>query len=268
MEKKELKVFSNDQYKSDYEFAIKFNNFLLQPIGLWPLTSKNSRLERFFSKISVIYSTFVLLFMTVPAWIELILLKDFQTILQKLGPLSFHMTCAVNYCLFMMHQDKIHFCLERVFDDWRDVKSEEDRAIMKKNVETARYLIVMCAAFRYGGAFSFATVFTILQNYALSSENITVRNLPYHGRFIIFNEEASPFYEVVFSIQSLSTFITCSVICGVCSMIFFFVMHICGQLEIVMRLLNNFVDGNSNDEFKIVNRKIGEITEQHIKSLR
>lgn len=78
------------------------------------------------------------------------------------------------------------------------------------------------------------------------------------------NIEKSPWYEIVFIVQFMSGFVLYTITVGACSLAASFVVHVCAQLEIVMRLLDDFVSG----KYAETGDKMKEIVEKHTRALR
>ncbi|KAK2583185.1 hypothetical protein KPH14_009205 [Odynerus spinipes] len=79
-------------------------------------------------------------------------------------------------------------------------------------------------------------------------KNGTIRALACPSYFYIFDEQKTPAYELVFVGQFIAGFAIYTVASGLCGLTTFFVMHACGQLEVLMRMLRDVVKPNNTDE--------------------
>ena len=94
--------------------------------------------------------------------------------------------------------------------------------------------------------------------------NTTVRALPCPSYFVKFNEQASPAYEIVFILQFFAGLITYSVTVGVAGLAAFFVMHVCGQLSVLigkLQCINNMLE----PEDRTITILLADIVEHHIR---
>ena len=262
-----MRIIENEKHKSDYKFAVQLNRWLLKPLGMWPLSPKDSKFERFTSKVYIIFCTFCLAFLTIPGCLRIIEVQDFQKKLRIFGPLSFCVMNSVKYFFYMLHRKEIRLCLESMLTDWCEINNQEEYIIMMRNAKKAKYFISICAAFMFGGGFPFSTVFPLLSKTIRPEDNATVRDLAFPAYFVIFDVHVRPFYDYVYFIQFVACTVTCSMTCAVCSITILFVMHICGQLQIIIALLNDLVRGERR-KFEGVNERMAYIIERHLRTLR
>lgn len=75
--------------------------------------------------------------------------------------------------------------------------------------------------------------------------------------------QRSPRYEIIFFAQFVSSYISCTITVGVCSLAAAYVLHVCAQLEIVMRLLQDFTHGSDAGSVY----KMKEIVDRHTRAL-
>lgn len=260
-------ISENEKQKSDYKFAIQLNWWLLKPLGMWPLSPKDSKFQRFISNVCIICCAFCLAFLTIPGFLQIIEAKDFQMKLRIFGPLSFCSMNTIKYIFYMLHRKKIGVCLKSMFTDWCEIDNLEDHTIMMTNAKKARYFIIICATFMFGGGLPFSTVFPLLSKTIRPDDNATVRDLAFPAYFNQFDAHVRPYYDYVYFLQFLACTVTCSMTCAVSSVTILFVMHICGQLQIIMALLNDLVRGERK-KFDSVDKRISYIIERHLGTLR
>ncbi|XP_011058393.1 PREDICTED: uncharacterized protein LOC105148385 [Acromyrmex echinatior] len=126
---------------------------------------------------------------------------------------------------------------------------------MIKSAKIGRRLVTLCAIFMYGSGLSFRLILPFAKGKIITPQNVTIRPLPCPAYFIFFDVQVSPIYELIFVIQILSGIITYSITTGLCGLAAVFVMHICGQLKILMSLMRNFVKEKWQEK-REVNRKL------------
>lgn len=82
---------------------------------------------------------------------------------------------------------------------------------------------------------------------------------PIYRRF--FHVDQSPTYELMFGAQFVSGFVLYTITIAACSFAASCVVHVCGQLEIVMQMLRDFVRPGSK-------LTISDIVQRHLRALR
>jgi len=191
---------------------------------------------------------------------------DVQKKLRAIGPLSHLCMGGMNYFSLLFRRRDIHRCVEHMRTDWRMITEIEDRQVMFKYAKFGRFVVGLCTIFMHGGVFSH----TILQGATPKFENIgnvsvKVRVLlcPTYSKFIDITK--SPTGEIALTMQLLSCIVVNSVTAGACSLAAVFAMHACGQLNILMRWLDQLDDRKQQD---MVHHQLAIIVEHHLRVLR
>ncbi|EGI63174.1 hypothetical protein G5I_08482 [Acromyrmex echinatior] len=181
-----------------------------------------------------------------------------------LGPLLNCGMGCLKYSLLMYHAREIQSCLKQALHDWRDTVDWKNRKIMLSKAKIGRRFAIISAVFMYVGGLSYRTLVPLSKGRMLTPMNTTVRALACPSYFIKFDEQASPAYEIVFTLQFFAGLITYSVTVGAAGLAAFFVMHICGQLNILIvkfKHLNNIPE----PEDRPVAILLADIVEHQIK---
>ncbi|XP_043488573.1 odorant receptor 22c-like [Polistes fuscatus] len=93
----------------------------------------------------------------------------------------------------------------------------------------------------YGSGLLFRAIIPLTRGKIIINENLTIRPLPCPCYYRFFDPQISPVYEIVYFLQCLSGIITYTITTAVCGLAALFVLHICGQLEILSMLMNRMV---------------------------
>jgi len=93
------------------------------------------------------------------------------------------------------------------------------------------------------------------------------RPLVYPGYDLYFDPQASPAYEIIFGMHCLSAVIQYSVTTAACSLAAIFATHACGQVQILMTLLDDLVDGKRIKD-TTVEKRLSLIAKHHVHVLR
>ncbi|XP_018406388.1 PREDICTED: odorant receptor 13a-like [Cyphomyrmex costatus] len=109
------------------------------------------------------------------------------------------------------------------------------------------------------------TILPFLTHSTIDEQNITVKPIPCPGFDIIFDLHFTPTYVFVFCGQWLASMVLNEITMAVCCLAAMFVAHACGQIEIVMARVKNFVKNAQNNHIK---QHMAIIVKHHMQSLR
>lgn len=253
-------------YLENKEYSIQPIRWLLKPISVWPVRD-SSVAEKFLSAVLLIACIFLIASTLVPCALAIFLdeTKDVEMKLRDFGPLSNWVLASLKYISLLMHVGDIYQCIKHIEMDWRAVTKIEEQEVMLRSAKIGRFFAIFAATFMHSGVFSYGIFRGMtLNEFVVDGDNVTVRSLPFTFYNKILDTTTSPTYEIVFAIQCLSTFVVNSIAVGTCSLTAVFVMHACGQLKILMSLLDNMVDEKRDSS----QRKFAIIVEHHLKILR
>ncbi|XP_077269865.1 odorant receptor 10-like [Temnothorax americanus] len=260
----------NVEYEHDIRYAVQLCRWILNPIGIWHLIhGRSSQSEKLLSLMLILACFFSLCFVLVPA-IPYILLreKDIDIKVKLFGPVGFCLTSAVKYCFLRARVLAIGRCVEHVESDWQIVRHQDHRKMMLRNALIGRRLTTLCVIFLYTGGMSYHTIMPLSSAIANTKTNgsFTSRPLVYPGYDIYFDPQASPAYEIVFFMHCLSAMIQYSATTAACSLAATFATHACGQVQILMTLLDDLVDGKRIKG--TVEKRLSLIAKHHVRVLR
>ncbi|XP_035737319.1 odorant receptor 13a-like isoform X3 [Vespa mandarinia] len=253
----------NKNYKEDIGYTTELCDYLLRTLGIWPFSKKKKECTESLLKLLVILFSYSLLgFFVVPAVLHLILIeKDSGSKLKKLPLIFYNVISIAKYSGLLLQENQIASCLRHVEEDWKSVRIESYRVIMKKKAKLGRRLLLICGILMYSSG-GFNRVFLPLsRGKIVTLQNITIRPLPCSGYYVFFDDQISPNYEIVFCLQCVSGLVTYSITTAICGLAALFVMHACGQLEILVKLIKGIVKKTDNGEDQT--NKLISITVEH-----
>ncbi|KAG8040537.1 hypothetical protein G9C98_002533 [Cotesia typhae] len=258
---------NNNSVEKDIEYAIQVNRWLLSPLGIWPLSSKSNLLKKIIQYLIIIICSLLLIFIIVPgSLLTYVKIKNSAIRIKLTGALSFCVMAIMKYYSLVSGRKNISNCIQHLISDWVQVNSLSNREIMLNYAQLGRFGSIICAIFMYGGGLFYAGILPHVSPSVKNENNVTIRPIAYPSYFLIFDPQQSPAYEIVYSLHCYCAFVMHSVTSAACSLAVVFVMHACGQLDILIAWLNNLVDGNGNTHG--INGRFSEIIEQHTKTLR
>ncbi|XP_014484217.1 PREDICTED: odorant receptor 82a-like [Dinoponera quadriceps] len=262
---KRSKTISTGMQRNDLNYAQQVTRIILRMIGVWPISKTASNAERLAIRLLNVSCYLLFAFILVPGLL-LVFLKerDLKRRVRLLGPLLNCWMSCLKYTLLVYHEKQIRICLEQMRQDWRDIVDGNDRKVMLSKARMGRKLAIFSAAFMYIGGLSYRTLMPLSKGRMLTPMNITVRALACPSYFVKFDEQASPAYEIVFTLQFFAGLITYSVTCGAAGLAAFFIMHVCGQLAVLTGKFQRLND-ISVPEDRAVATLLADIVEHQVK---
>ncbi|KAL6426572.1 hypothetical protein ACFW04_009170 [Cataglyphis niger] len=226
--------------ENHFNYAVQVTRVILRMIGAWPFSRFASNAEKIEIRLQQVVCYFLFAFIFVPGLL-LVFLKehDFKRRVRMMGPLLNCWIGCMKYSLFVYHAKEIQSCLEQTRQDWQSVVKYSDRKMMLSKARIGRKFAIFSAVFMYVGGLSYRTIMPLSKGRMLTPMNTTVRALACPSYFVKFDEQASPAYEIVFTLQFFAGFLTYSMTCGVAGLTAFFIMHVSGQLSVLIDKLQH-----------------------------
>ncbi|XP_011684701.1 PREDICTED: odorant receptor 4-like [Wasmannia auropunctata] len=250
---------------ADFNYAVQVTRLILRAIGAWPIPSYASNVERLATRLQNVICYFLFAFIIVPGLLRVFLKEhEFKRRVRLLAPLLNCWMGCLKYFLLISHAREIQSCLDQARQDWNNTVKETDRQAMLSTARVGRKFAIFSAVFMYVGGLSYRTLVPLSKGKMLTPMNVTVRALACPSYFIKFDGQVSPAYEIVFTLQFFAGLITYSVRVGAAGLAAFFIMHVCGQLRIIMGKLQCLNDmPNPND--RAVAMLLADIVRHQIK---
>lgn len=257
----------NVQYERDVHYAMQLCRWILKPIGIWRLISdRSSQSEKLLSLMLILTCFSGLCFVLVPAGsYTLFREKDINVKVKLFGPIGFCLTSAIKYCFLGARVSAIGRCVKHVESDWRVVRHQDHRNMMLRNALVGRRLTTLCVLFLYSGGMSYHAIMPLFAK-TKTNDSLTIRPLVYPGYDAYFDSQASPTYEIIFTLHCVSAMIQYSATTAACSLAAIFTTHACGQVQILMTLLNDLVDGKRTKG--TVEKRLNLLARHHVRVLR
>ncbi|XP_036147239.1 odorant receptor 4 [Monomorium pharaonis] len=148
--------------------------------------------------------------------------------------------------------------------DWRDTVDWRNRKAMLFKAKIGRKFAIFSAIFMYVGGLSYRTIVPLSKGRMLTPMNTTVRALACPSYFVKFDEQATPAYEIVFTLQFFAGLLTYSITVGAAGLAAFFVLHGCGQLKVLIDKIQRINDILDADDRTVV-MLLADIVEHQIK---
>jgi len=254
-------------YRRNNDYSLQLTRWILKPIGVWPESSTSSTIEKILSKILRLTCHSLIALTVIPSILYILFEeKDIRLKLKAMGPTNHWLMGGMNYCSLLYQRDQIRKSIEHMETDWRMVKRERDQEMMLKNARVGRIIAGVCALIMQGGIFSYnvaratSPILVVIGN-----KTVAIGRLPCPSFNMIVDTRFTPVYEIVFTLQCLSSVVVNSITVGACGLAAVFAMHACGQLDLVMSRLEELIEERQRD---VSQRKLANLVECHLRALR
>ncbi|XP_015179322.1 PREDICTED: odorant receptor 4-like [Polistes dominula] len=262
------KIHLNHNYKADINYSLQVNRWLLKPIGIWPYPRTASIRIKLFSLILFLTCIGILIFSIISCVLNILFEEeDPEVKLKTIAPLSYWSLSLIRYCTLLIRSNDIRRCVDRIEIDWQMINKIEERETMLNCVKTGRFIVCFSAVFMHGGIFAFNIFKGITPVIELvGNVSVSIYRLPYPFYNEIWDTSYTMAHRVILLLQFIVTFIVNSVSVGAVAIAAMFVMHACGQLNIMKLWLESLVD-DIDYKYESTQRKIGVIVVHHLRVL-
>lgn len=251
----------NKNYQQDVKNIFQIIRKILSALGVWPRFDGRRPVCEKIGKVLRISISYILLYCAlVPGALYWIFEKRARARLRVAAILLYGFMTLGKYFNLIIREGQIRRCLKYLEEDWKSVDTVNARNTMLESARTGKRLLTICAVFLYTSGLSLRTLLPLSKGKIVTSQNTTIRPLPYPTYLFSFDVQSTPIYEIVFVMHCLSGVVTISVSTSINGLIIVFVMHACGQLKILIDLINGLVEGQDRDELE-VNKKLAAIVD-------
>ncbi|KAK0173655.1 hypothetical protein PV328_006821 [Microctonus aethiopoides] len=245
--------------------VVEQTRWIFSLLGVWPMIKKNTTTtEKSFSIVIHLICQSFLAFVIIPGIIQLCWReKNINVKVAYFGPLGYGIACNLKYLIIIYRQKAIKNCIEKIEEHWYQIVNEEDLAIMIKNMEMGKRMTTLCGSFMYCGGVLHQIMIPFLPGSIVSiANNSSRRFLIYPVYDIMFNDQVTPVYEIMYIIHIIAGMIVCTITIGSCHLSILFTTHISGQNQIMILKLKNLINTEDIEE-QNVNRRMAEIIKFH-----
>ncbi|XP_043482412.1 odorant receptor 13a-like [Leptopilina heterotoma] len=225
-------------------FSIKLIRFFMQLIGMWP--SKN-KVQILLSNFILFYTIFTMVFATMIEGMDLYYSwGDIKAITFCAPCASVVFSTLGQLATFVYHRNEVlnfNSYTEETF--WKIQYNNRDMIILKKCNQICTFSCIGLTTLLQTIAWHYVTM-PIIES---EGNNVSERTLPFNLWFNIPYKE-TPFYEIIYFLQSIATFSTC--ICCTTFANFLFLINIftAGQFQILQNKLQDSCSVTNNSESK------------------
>ncbi|XP_025989902.2 odorant receptor 43a isoform X2 [Solenopsis invicta] len=234
-----------------------------QTMGLWPegdkLETSNVWLKL---RISIILSLIIFVIVipmiraVIQVWGNMLLVVDN---LRVALPLTISI---IKYVIMLWKRTVLLSIINTIAEDWMAFKSNTERAVMIKQAQTARVIMVIGFVSTIIGCLgAIVPAFFGIQIISVTNRTDQHKTLLF-VTYDLYDTDKSPQYELTFCIHTISLWFATNVYMSVDSFLGLLVLHICGQLKNFRRRLVNMTS------CKNYNKTLNDIVTAHLRMIR
>ncbi|XP_015183121.1 PREDICTED: uncharacterized protein LOC107069909 isoform X2 [Polistes dominula] len=236
------------RFEEDLNYAIGWNRFSLQILGIWPdtkYTESDPTLSKYWF---IVHSFFMFGFITIPQSTYLLMIwGNMELMTEILATANVPITMSCIKLLFARyHLESLRPLLSSFVEDWKRPKSEKERSIMLDNAKKARIISIWCTTL----AHSMTSIYIIprtlmiarMQRDQFEPQNTVV--YPAYFPYDISGTIAfciSCFGQIVAAYSATVSYI------GVDTFITMLVLHVCAQITNLRHTLENLPNEMANN---------------------
>lgn len=228
------------------EYFSRIARYLLKLIAAWPLDENASRSERIYKHcVNVIFFITITPLYTPPVLFMIFKAKLTRLKIKSLTIITLCLSNTFKYILLLKYSNEIRTCVNQTKEDWKDITIQEDYENMIHRGKIGRSLAILSTCLIYMACLLSRLVLPLAQG-SVVLNNVTIKRLPVPSYYVLFDEQKSPAYEIVYFLQVFSGIVLFTIASGAFCLTTYFVMHVCGQLDILMRKIKDIETANSD----------------------
>lgn len=245
-------------------YSLKLVYPLLKILGAWPKSSPSSVLSTIL-KCCLISICYLIQLMVLIPGILYIFLKE-ANLGGKIKMFVPHMngiTQVSKYTILLRQIKEFNIILKEVKRDY-SLATDKNMWIFTTRAYIGHKMMIAIAIAMYSSGVGYRMILPFLKGRILLPDNTTVRLLPCPGYYMFLNEQVTPNYEIIFTIQVLGGFLNYTTLCGTTGITTMLCLHMCSLLEILINKMNDLTCQSDECE-TIVRKKLADIVEYQMK---
>ncbi|NP_001177473.1 odorant receptor 17 [Nasonia vitripennis] len=255
--------------KEGFDVAIQTSRTILRFLGVWPDPKRKE--SWIYSGHFLIPAIVMFYFVNIPQTMMVTKVwGDLNAVLEVLTTSDIPIGIALFKMLGIWYnRDVLGQLVVSMSEDWKSVKSPEERDVMWRNARLSRLLSVTIIGLAEGtivAQFAMVIYFNVLEarQYSLTKDNVTARFRPlYMSAQFFYDAQKSPNYEIHWLFQCSSTIFAASAFSSVDAFFAVLMLHLCGQLNNLREKLKKLPKQISDKGGGSFVEKLSEIVTRH-----
>lgn len=238
-----FQVIQNPHHVKDFKYAFNFNRWLFYILGIWFFDGHYSVKKKILNMIYKIF--FVIAMLTFVASLilgSLYTSENFTELFRGLFIAMISSIATIKHIIFLVDQNQsTYFFVKQINSDWEYI-FDGSRNIMRKYAKRSRAVTKVVVLSLFSCIFLFFLV--PLFKKPVNIDNVLYHELPVMVHYYFFDPRVEPYYYYAYIILLFSDCAAVFTFFSLCQLITF-ILHACGQYEIVSALINNLKLDNS-----------------------
>lgn len=254
-------IHENTSYHEDFEFAFKYNRWLLYSMAVWQ-DVKNPILKVCSRILNVVY-IFIILGAFAVHWSTIYYKRnDTEGFFQAIMLQNVYVPLFIKYIIIKSNYKTIRACVRQMDSDWKYMY-ENSRKSMLEHAKTSRVFLILVTSIWLSTWLSY-NISSWLQKPTIV-DNVTLYALSYETYFEDFDARTAPYCFYFNALHFVFDGVMILTALNIC-LIITFVMHVCGQYKILESIVRAF--GNDELSDRQLNIYIGRFLKKHVSQLR
>ncbi|CAL7936669.1 unnamed protein product [Xylocopa violacea] len=250
----------------ELKHSLRFARSFLSVIGAWPEPIASPLLSTILDWFIIVFSYVIIMLVIVPGVLHITIREKIpKNQLKLLVPHLNAVSQVLKYTILLCRTNEFRKVLEEIRDDWFNAM-ESNRAIFRAKAKIGQNMVLIVAIVMYTSGICYRTL-PLSKGRIVLPDNTTTRLLPCPSYFVFFNEQLTPYYEIIYVLQYLNGFLVYTILCGSVGAFALLSLHICSLLTILMNKMMELTDQSDVSE-DAIQRKILDIVEYQAKIKR
>ncbi|XP_076760950.1 odorant receptor 43a-like [Xylocopa sonorina] len=246
--------------EEDLKRSLRYVRRFLRIVGAWPRPISAPLRSRILDWCLILTSYLMQLLVLIPGFLHIVTKEKVrERQLQKFMPHVTGLGQLFKYTIILCKTSEFRQVLNKIRDDWL-MATEEHRLILIAKAKIGHKVVLTMFYVLYFSGVCYRTILPLSIGRIVLPNNTTMRILPCPSYFVFIDEQASPYYEIIFVIQVLEGMLMYTIVCGTVGAYAVLSLHICSLLTI---LVNKMIElSNKSDTSEdVIKQRIFDIVE-------
>ncbi|KAF3424615.1 hypothetical protein E2986_02486 [Frieseomelitta varia] len=233
-------------------------------VGAWPLGPESATFLKILQPFIAPICFFLVSFSIWPGFYYIFFKeRDGKRRLKMILPVFHSMFQLAQYIVVLSKMKNIRMVLDDIRNDWFDT-TEENRQFFRECTKVGNKIMSILVIGVMGGGIGFRIILPLLKGRIVLPDNTTIRLLPCPIYLPFINDQVTPYYEIIFTLQALSGICNYTILISTNAIILMISLHMCGLIRILRKKMTDFTEKSIISEMSI-QRNIVTIVEHHTK---
>ena len=253
-----------ERMKEELKRGLRYVEPFVTALGAWPLGPDSATFLKILQPFIAPICFFLVSFTTWPGFYYVFFMeRNSKRRLKLILPVLHSIFQLAQYIVVLSKMKNIRVALNDIRNDWMHT-TEENRQFFRECAKVGNKIISILVIGVWGGGVAFRIMLPLLKGRIVLPDNTTVRLLPCPTYLPFVNEQVTPYYEIIFTLQALGGICNYIVVTSSTAIIMMISLHVCGLIRILRKKMIDLTDKSNINEVTI-QRNIITVVEYHTK---